>query len=252
MRTRDGVELSYTIRNGSEPTLILLHGWANNRTVWKHIARHLENRLVMLDLRGHGKSGKPSEDEDYAIERFTDDVTDILDHEGIEHCILVGHSMGGMIALMAEDPRIEGRVLINTAAGIKDRIPKPNPFLTRLARFFDEHQKLVPNDLSEPYRNDFNTFLKGLAGTSPIATISCFEEMYELDAGEQLEHIETPTLIIASENDHILPKRFSEALTKIPNSRIETINANHFSLIDHAEEIGKAITRFIAQSRIRE
>ena len=249
--TRDGIELSYERREGDEPTLLLLHGWANNHTVWNKLSTHVPFTTIAPDLRGHGRSSKPNDEDAYAIERFCDDVKSLLDHERIERCVLVGHSMGGMIALMTEDPRIEGLVLINSAAGIKDRIPLgPNPFLSRLARFFEEHQRLVPNDLSDAYRSDFDTFLKGLAGTSPVATISCFEAMYELDAGERLERIDTPTLVIASEDDRVLPKRFSEALAAMTNGYFETIGMSHFSLIDHAEEIAAHIESFVhAKSR---
>ena len=252
MTTPDGTSISYDRSDGSEPTLILLHGWANNRTVWKPLIEHLPYRALAPDLRGHGTSGKPDDEDAYRIERFSDDVRALLDHERIERCVVIGHSMGGMIALMTEDTRIDGLVLINSAAGIKDRIPiGPTPFLARIARFFEEHQKLVPNDLSEAYRNDFDTFLRGLAGTSPIATITCFEAMYELDAGARLETITTPTLIIASEDDYVLPKRFSHALSEMTHSSLETIRASHFSLIEHAEEIAGHINRFLEAIRNR-
>jgi pimeloyl-ACP methyl ester carboxylesterase len=247
MTTSDGISLSYEKRDGDTPTLILIHGWTNNRTVWKPLTDHLSYASIAPDLRGHGESDKPDDEHAYAIERFTEDITSLLDHEGIETCVLVGYSMGGMIALMTQDPRIEGLVLINTSAGIGERLPiGPGPFLTKIARFFEEHQKLIPSDLSDAYHNDFDTFLKGLAGTSPIATIRCFEEMYDLNASERLESISTLTLIIASEHDRVLPKRFSKALERIENSRLETVGESHFSLIDHAEDIARLIEGFVS------
>lgn len=245
--TNDGISLDYEKHEGKKPTLILIHGWTNNRSVWKRVITHLDHETIALDLRGHGRSDKPNDADAYSIERFSNDITDVLDHEGIESCVLVGYSMGGMIALMTDDPRINRLVLINTSAGIRDRLPiGPGPFLNQVARFFEDHQKLIPNDLSEAYRNDFDTFLRGLAGTSPIAMIKCFETMYELDASERLKKITTPTLVIAGEEDHILPKRFSRALATIPNSRLEIIDSSHFSIIEHAPEIADRIERFIA------
>ena len=244
--TSDDVRISYSIQDGEEPTLVLLHGWANNRTIWNRVRRNLPQQLLLPDLRGHGKSENPQDHDAYAIERFGQDIRELLDHEQVERCVLVGHSMGGMIALTIDDPRIEGLVLLNTSAGIKDRLPiGPSPFLERIAQMFEENRELVPDDLSEHYENDFKTFLQGLNGTSLIATVRCFEEMYALDVSERLKRIDVPTLIITSEEDRILPKKFGKALGTIEGSRIEEAEGPHFSIIADADRIAQSIRRFV-------
>ncbi len=97
--TRDGVTLRYIDTGAGEPPLLFIHGWTCNRTNWRDQMPYLakKHRVVAVDLRGHGESDKP--DQDYTIEGFVDDVAWFIDKIGLEHPVVIGHSMGGVIAL---------------------------------------------------------------------------------------------------------------------------------------------------------
>ena len=100
--TSDGVTMWFDERGPAEaPAVVLLHGFTSSHRMWQAQTTALENgyRLVVPDLRGHGRSGAPDDIDTYSIERYAADVHELLDHLGVEICALVGCSFGGMIAL---------------------------------------------------------------------------------------------------------------------------------------------------------
>lgn len=96
---RDGVTLRYTDSGAGSPPLVFVHGWTCNLTNWRDQVPHYEarHRVVALDQRGHGASDKP--DQDYTIEGFVDDLAWFIGELGLVHPVVIGHSMGGSIAL---------------------------------------------------------------------------------------------------------------------------------------------------------
>ncbi len=96
----DGVRIRYVEHGAGEP-VVLIHGFTSNiegwnqNDVWDSLAR--EYRVVALDLRGHGKSGKPHAPEMYGVHLATD-VINLMDHLEIDRAHIVGYAMGARIA----------------------------------------------------------------------------------------------------------------------------------------------------------
>jgi pimeloyl-ACP methyl ester carboxylesterase len=106
----DGTPVSYEVHGSGEPTLILVHGWSCDARYWREQLTHFaaRNRIVTVDLAGHGHSGVGRED--YTMRSFGEDVRAVADAVGGDRLILVGHSMGGLV--IAEAARLlPGRVL---------------------------------------------------------------------------------------------------------------------------------------------
>jgi pimeloyl-ACP methyl ester carboxylesterase len=100
----DGVKIHYTVEGEGEP-VILVHGFtASIATNWDAPgiidALAKDYRVIALDARGHGQSGKPHQPEAYGF-RMTEDVIRLMDHLGILKAHIAGYSMGGGIALQA-------------------------------------------------------------------------------------------------------------------------------------------------------
>jgi len=97
--TRNGVTLRYLEAGTGAPPLLFIHGWCCNSTFWRdqlpHFAR--KHHVVAMDLRGHGRSDKP--DEDYSIPAFVDDVAWLIGELHLHKPVVIGHSMGGTIAM---------------------------------------------------------------------------------------------------------------------------------------------------------
>jgi pimeloyl-ACP methyl ester carboxylesterase len=96
---KDGVALACEEAGVGEPPLLLVHGWATDRSVMKRVHEWAQRsrRTVAVDLRGFGESDAP--EQPYPIEAFSDDLAFVVAHLGLDRPIIVGHSMGGMVAL---------------------------------------------------------------------------------------------------------------------------------------------------------
>jgi pimeloyl-ACP methyl ester carboxylesterase len=118
----NGIEIAYEDQGEGEQPLVLVHGFTGFRhdfaSQLEGLAQH--GRVLAPDLRGHGESGRSDDPSSYSFEQLTGDLLGLLDALGIERCNLLGHSMGGMLALRASlraPERIASLVLMDTAPG---------------------------------------------------------------------------------------------------------------------------------------
>ena len=97
--TPDGTTLRYTEAGAGDPAILFLHGWCCSRNDWRGQFPHFaaNRRCLALDQRGHGESDKP--DQDYTISGFVEDAAHLIRELGLDRPVVVGHSMGGVIAL---------------------------------------------------------------------------------------------------------------------------------------------------------
>lgn len=131
-KASDGVEIYYDQwgRGGSGPPVLLHHGYvahARANWVWPGIVRRLTSsgrRVVALDARGHGRSGKPHDPAYYGEAKMAEDVSSLLDVLGLDEVDLVGYSMGAVVSLIvgSQEPRIR-RLIIAGIGGNSVRLP---------------------------------------------------------------------------------------------------------------------------------
>lgn len=97
---RDGVKIAYDDA-GKGPALVFVHGGLCDRSNWEFQTSHFKHahRVITLDLPGHGGSGKPKSYDGYTIDGFADDVAWLCYELDVSQPVIVGHSMGGLIAL---------------------------------------------------------------------------------------------------------------------------------------------------------
>lgn len=126
---RDGVPLYAEVDEAADApaTVVLIHGYAHNNTVWgqqRAAVSAAGYRVVVFDLRGHGRSGEGDESS-YTIAQLGEDIAAVLEETTPEGpIVLVGHSMGGMaiMALAEQQPefiraRVLGVALVSSTAG---------------------------------------------------------------------------------------------------------------------------------------
>jgi len=97
----DGVPIVYDVRGSGDVTLVFVHCWACNRGYWREQLDAFAPgyQVVSLDLAGHGASGKARTS--WSLDGLAGDVAAVVDDLGLERVVLVGHSMGGPVALLA-------------------------------------------------------------------------------------------------------------------------------------------------------
>jgi len=122
----DGVKIVYSVQGSAEPALVFIHGGFADRSFWsdqmKHFAR--TNRVVALDLAGHGESGKNRKS--WSVTSFAEDVSAVIKEEKIGKAVLIGNSLGGPVALKTANllsDTIVAMVAVDTLQDIAIRAP---------------------------------------------------------------------------------------------------------------------------------
>src|ERR1700730_5856371 len=110
IRADDGLSLVGEVRGQGDTALVFLHGWCGDREYWKHQVGPFaaDYRVVTLDQAGHGESGKDRKV--WSTAGLASDVEAVAKSLGLKRVILVGHSMGGPVALLAAK-RMPGTVI---------------------------------------------------------------------------------------------------------------------------------------------
>src|SRR5262249_37677885 len=100
VRADDGLEIVCEVRGQGDTALVFLHGWCGDREYWKNQAEAFASdyQIVTLDQAGHGESGKDRKA--WTTASLAGDVETVAKALGLKRAILVGHSMGGPVALM--------------------------------------------------------------------------------------------------------------------------------------------------------
>lgn len=108
----DGVPIVYDVRGSGDPTLVFIHCWACDRDFWREQLDTfaVEHRVVALDLPGHGASGRGRAE--WSIPGLGADVAALVNALALPRVVLIGHSMGGPVALAA------ARLLRGRVAGV--------------------------------------------------------------------------------------------------------------------------------------
>jgi 2-succinyl-6-hydroxy-2,4-cyclohexadiene-1-carboxylate synthase len=136
---RGGVELEVEEHGAGPRPFVLVHGFTGSRDDFREMLPRLaaRGRTLALDLRGHGGSTNTGDPAGYDLDTLRDDVLAVLDAVGAPRCDLLGHSMGGMVALrlvLAAPERVASLVLMDTAPGPVDRAAR---------RFFEVGAKIA-------------------------------------------------------------------------------------------------------------
>jgi pimeloyl-ACP methyl ester carboxylesterase len=191
----DGVSIGYEDLGRGEP-LVLLHGLTECREYWHEAGyverfRRLGRRLILVDCRGHGLSGKPHDPTAYSGRNRAADIVAVLDHAGIRRAAFMGHSMGGVIALAtaAYHPDRVSALIVNGAhpfaedltlfrSALKDNFEAWLTFLKQLAPDLSQEacRRIRANDLAAIQASlakdspDFSAAVTGLG--IPVLAIS--------------------------------------------------------------------------------
>lgn len=268
----DGTKIYYRYdRFESKKTLVFLHGVGGNWTVWKKEIDFLNKKgfsTLALDFRGHGKSDVHEEFEKYQLPFFSRDVSAVLEEEKIRDFVLIGHSLGGGVAInycMTQQPLPSSMILIETACTYPfdhDRILNYSPYVTHLLRFIAHHQIIKDKDFFHFSNIDLSEegmiaklhLISYLIHITPLRTIVktldnleeyVFKNQPRID--NTLTHLKIPLLLIAGSKDNTVPPRYSEAIKEL-NKKAELKildNATHTVIIDKAEDVAGIIEGFV-------
>jgi len=216
-------------------TIVFIHGFGGQAIQWEYqlYKFSLENRVVALDMRGHGLSDKPADG--YDMPRIQADLETALAVLKVpEKIVLVGHSFGGAIATeyaVRHPECLERLVLIATAGEFKLNplfkfgLYLPNPLL-RLVDPFTRGWLSAPPHVLKPYYHQNLSRWKGW---------------------EKFAAIQVPTLVIRGNRDTVFEKAmFDKVAQTIPGAEDADIRASgHMVMLERRESVNRALERFL-------
>ena len=301
-RTFDGCELYFedsgagaskgaeAETKAAEPTLVFIYGLACSIQHWKYAFQAFSKgdgnvgrsrRCIWLDLRGHGRSGVALGHRALTVERLAQDYVELIEYLGLDQVVLLGQSMGGVIALEVGallKERVAGVVLLATPG----RDPLSNLPLQPLARlslnalhFSSERTKrAVPwsQNLSRSLyqlpiaRQLIREVVRAYGFNGELSRTTDIEEYLDnvfqvplrhfLDLAKELRsydiatvtwRLTVPILILAGGRDHIVKPEESRRLQRyLPGSKLHFIpHGSHCPHFDDPAEVNRRVSKFL-------
>jgi len=236
--------------------VLFIHGLSSDHTIWvSQVAAFSKERPAFsMDLRGHGRSDKPTGDV-YEISNHVDDLLNLLNELGHPKTHLVAVSLGGMIAqqvaLRAPD-KVASISLICSSC----EPPRSGATLEWRLKIFDEASDLegyygpvferalmssVPKDVKQYMYQLAIHNPRDLQRTAMIAT-------FTYNAASAIGAIRTPTLVVGGRHDGSIPVELSEELAaSIPGARLEILeDSGHAPYVEAPDSLTRVLKKFIA------
>jgi pimeloyl-ACP methyl ester carboxylesterase len=258
---------------GSGPLLVMVHGIAGSASTWVPVMPLLAESFTVIapDLLGHGESAKPRGD--YSLGAYAAGIRDLLGVLGHDRATVVGHSLGGGVAMQFayQFPQLVDRLVLVASGGLGKEV---SPLLRALSLPGTEY--LLPAVLA-PQIHDVVGAVGGVLGRVGVRADPFLEEVWRawarltdrraqrafihtiravIDlAGQRvsardrlyLAH-EVPTLIVWGERDQVIPVSHAHVAHELmPGSRLEVVpDAGHFLPIERPELLDRLLRDFMA------
>jgi pimeloyl-ACP methyl ester carboxylesterase len=256
-----GTNIFYDVYGSGTP-VVLLHGFAEDSTIWSEQVSFLKQHclLIVPDIPGSGRS-QLLQKENVTIEDYADVVNALLAFEQIEKCILIGHSMGGYIALAFAEKfpeKLTAFGFVHSTA-LADNEDKKNT-RRKAIKLIEEYgvypflKNSTPNLFSEKYKKEHPERVSDLTEQgkkfSKEALIQYYSAMISRpDRTRVLEKSDVPVLFIIGTEDVAAP--LEDLLKQVNLPKVSYINilndVGHMSMWEKPLELNQHLLQFILQ-----
>ena len=258
LELRDGVPLYYE-EHGAGRAIVLVPGWTLTTRFWHRQIEDLsrEYRVVTLDLRGAGNSGKTPEG--HSLSGYADDLEELFGHLGIENAILVGYAMGVSVAvhyLVAHGrSRLAGLVWVDHSPRFYRTPDWPYAlFGDLMPRQFDETIRGLWHDRGAAARDLLGVMFQTpedwmypeVMKTPTDVAAAMLAAVAATDLRPLLPAIDVPTLFVNGRHS-VVPCEVGEWLAdKVPQARRVVLEAGHGPFWDDSTGFNEALRSFVA------
>ncbi|WP_030671309.1 alpha/beta fold hydrolase [Streptomyces sp. NRRL B-1347] len=272
--TTDGTRLAYQDSGGKGVPLVMLHGWGQTQAMFRHQVEGLApgRRVVTVDLRGHGLSGKPRHG--YRIARLARDVWELVEHLRLARFDALGWSMGVSVWWSFIDQYGTGRMRRFVAVDQPAAVAAV-PWMTEREQrdcgaIFDVPGLLALGAaLAAPGGDEVRAdFVRGMFSGDPDPEVLAFvaEQITATPAHagvpllfdhcaqdwrDVLPRIDVPTLVIGCEGSHVHPDSQRFVAERIPFARLHVFTADvassHFPFLENPAAFNAVVEKFLAE-----
>ena len=227
-----GVPISYVVEGSGLP-VVLVHGFASSvRGNWRgpgiiDALVAAGRRVVALDCRGHGASGKPHDPEAYSGTHMADDVIAVMDREGVARADLMGYSMGGFIAasLLVRRPERFGRVIL---AGVGDALVTGGRGRRGAEAIASALESETRGGITDARARAFRSFAEQ-QGNDMAALAAIQRSTREFDRGK-LAEVRNRVMVLIGEGD-VLVGPADQLAAAIPGARLVKVPGDHLTAV---------------------
>jgi pimeloyl-ACP methyl ester carboxylesterase len=217
----------HVVQGGAGDPVVFLHGMGTSATTWNRCMELLQDRFTVVapDLLGHGESPVLDDPAEYTRDRTLIDLDDIVS-ELERPPVLVGHSLGGYLALAYAATRpdaVRGVVVLNTGPGYRD-----------------DAKREEWNDRSRRNAHRFGV-------PEQVTTMNLQEDSVVMD---RLAEMPTPTLVLAGSADRPEYTGAGQYLErKMPDARLVVVDGGGHSMHEdtHATEVAELVADFVGR-----
>lgn len=263
-----GRKICYVDEGEGERTVLFLHGNTGGIHHWESSIQRLSRhyRCLALDLPGWWGSGSTEGESEWTLSSYREAVVRFLRGMGVPRVDLVGHSMGGQIALMIaiQHPEWVDRLIVISPSGFWDRLSRVLGLLLKLLInenvplnigkkweehlvgfhfFYDRHspacEELLQRHLALFQSSVYPYFIR--------TTIRLARDALGHSLRDQLKRIQAPTLILWGRNDRVIPYYYAAvAASEIPDSVVRVFpRCGHLLMMEKPDDFAEAVRRFL-------
>lgn len=235
------------------PPVVLIHGAGSNHLVWPAEIRRLKGyRVLALDLPGHGKSQGVAL---HAVEDYTRAVEEFLSGLNIYSAILVGHSLGGAVALdlcLSHPDRVVGLGLISSGARLSMSVEilesLSNPATFALAYSLLE-KRLFGSEVDEAVAEKTLAMLRSVR---PGVLYGDWSACERFDRCEEVSRITCPAWVAVGTEDRLTPVYYSRYLVgQLASAELDLYHrAGHMLLLEKPQALARGLARFLSRIEV--
>lgn len=248
----DGVRLFFEEAGGGRPPLLLVHGWTCDHSFFAPQFEHFRrrHRVVAVDLRGHGRSDKPQQH--YSMTAFADDLVWLCGQLGLERPVVIGHSMGGVIALELSSryPQLPAAIVsvdspIPPLAAARESMAAIAAML-RTPEYREAQRQFVSSMLFLPSDDaQRKARIVDLMSSAPQHVMaSAFEHIASYDYTSAATSCRVPWLALSAHPPFVDLAHLRALCPHVLTG--QTVGAGHFNQLEVPEQVNAMIERFLA------
>jgi pimeloyl-ACP methyl ester carboxylesterase len=254
--SKDGVIVSYEVSGCGDIALIFIHGWCSNRSFWNEQLDTLSQlyKTIAIDLPGHGESGRNRNK--WSISSFADDVESVVRNLKLDHFVLIGHSMGGLVSLEVASrlqDKVIGLIAIESISNV-DSVVTPEtmePFFGALEKNFSGTLRMAMPRMFSPQTSEelIHWVTDNSIRADSIMAISIARDVSMINEKDLLSSVKIPVRCIYGEYGDLneLQSRVEANSKYADYGAVFIKDVGHFLFLEKPKETNKYLIMYITE-----